>query len=161
MAHRSSVRRMLIALLGTFIGGLLTIALDARQDGPTRSGSRPALFTEAQARTGEAVYTKACASCHGATLTGGTAPPLTGPRFANSCSDPRVTLDDLFFIIRTTMPPGAISTLSPQERAAVFAYILRSNGYAAGQAMLTADSPQLKQQRFEPVATQRAVTRTE
>ena len=36
--------------------------------------------------------------CHGATLTGGTAPPLTGPAFEASWSNPRVTLADLFFI---------------------------------------------------------------
>ena len=80
-------------------------------DGPAepanRFRARAALFTEAQAASGEALYRQSCASCHGATLTGGTAPALTGPAFEASWGDPRVTLDDLFFIARTTMPPRA------------------------------------------------------
>src|SRR5262245_38960278 len=71
----------------------------------------PALFTDAQAKEGEAVYAKACAACHGATLSGGSAPALAGPAFARSWTDPRTTLDDIFFIIRTTMPPNAASTV--------------------------------------------------
>ena len=51
---------------------------------------RPALFTEAQAASGEALYRQSCAACHGATLTGGTAPALTGPAFEASWGNPRV-----------------------------------------------------------------------
>ena len=115
--------------------------------------TRPAaLFTEAQAKEGEAVYAKACAACHGATLTGGAAPALSGPAFARSWSDPRTTLDDIFFIIRTTMPPNAASTVSPQERTAVFAHILKSNGYPAGKVALASDSADLKQHRLQVTA---------
>jgi alcohol dehydrogenase (cytochrome c) len=105
----------------------------------------PALFTDAQARDGEAVYARSCAACHGAALTGGSAPALSGAAFARSWSDPRTTLDDIFFIIRTTMPPNAASTVAPQERAAVFAHILKTNDYPAGKVALTAESPELKQ----------------
>ena len=47
----------------------------ARPPPPSRAG----LFTEAQAIRGEAVYAQSCASCHGAALAGGAAPPLVGP----------------------------------------------------------------------------------
>jgi alcohol dehydrogenase (cytochrome c) len=94
------------------------------------------------------VYASECASCHGATLAGGAAPPLTGPAFERSWGDPRVTLDDLFFIIRTTMPPRAAGSMTEAQRAAVFAHILKSNGYPAGQTTLTADTPQLRQLRL-------------
>ena len=79
-------------------------------------------------------------SCHGATLTGGTAPALTGPAFEASWGNPRVTLADIFFIARTTMPPRASSSLTPQDHAAVFAYILKANGFPSGASALTAAS---------------------
>ena len=99
---------------------------------------RPALFTEAQAASGEGLYRQSCSGCHGATLTGGAAPALTGPAFEASWGNPRVTLGDLFFIARTTMPPRASSSLTLQDHAAVFAYILKSNGFPSGATALTA-----------------------
>src|SRR5262249_26971147 len=81
---------------------------------------------------------RSCAGCHGATLTGGTAPPLAGTAFETSWSDPRVTLADVFFIARTTMPPRASNTLNAQDHAAVFAYILKMNGFPSGAAPLSA-----------------------
>jgi alcohol dehydrogenase (cytochrome c) len=108
------------------------------------AATRPALFTDAQATSGEALYRRSCASCHGASLTGGTAPPLTGAAFETSWGDPRVTLEDLFFIMRTTMPPRASSSLSPAEHAAVFAYVLKTNGYPSGPSAVSADSRDLK-----------------
>ena len=136
----------------TLVGGSVAMTMAANQAGSGKGQMRPALFTTAQATQGEAVYTRACASCHGATLTGGSAPALTGPAFARSWDDPRVTLDDLFFVIRTTMPPRATNTLSSLERAAVFAFILAKNGYPSGQATLTAESALLRQQRLEVAA---------
>lgn len=119
---------------------------------PSASG-RPALFTQAQAARGEAVYAESCAACHGASLTGGAAPALTGPAFLRSWGDPRVTLDDLFFVLRTTMPPSGSSSVSVPDRAAVFAFILTRSGYPAGPNVLTADTSQLKQLRLEVTAT--------
>src|SRR6185369_14671347 len=92
------------------------------------SPPRAALFTDAQAASGEAIYRQSCAGCHGAALTGGTAPALTGSAFEASWSDPRVSLADVFFLARTSMPPRASSSLTPQDHAAVFAYILKVNG---------------------------------
>jgi alcohol dehydrogenase (cytochrome c) len=133
---------------GVLVAGMLVIRGEAAPPAQGQGDARAPLFTAAQATSGAAVYAKACASCHGATLTGGSAPPLAGPAFARSWGDPRVTLDDLFFVIRTTMPPNNAAALSPPDRAAVFAHILQTNGYAPGAVTLTADSPQLRQQRL-------------
>ena len=116
---------------------------------PPSPAARAALFTDAQATSGEAVYRQSCASCHGASLTGATAPSLTGPRFEASWGDPRVTLADLFFIMRTTMPPSASSSLSAQDHAAVFAYILKANGFPPGPSPLTAESAQLELEHLQ------------
>ena len=138
-------------------GGIAALGQTAQPTREAQAAARAPLFTEAQAGSGKVLYEKSCAACHGAELSGGTAPPLTGPRFQASWNDPRVTLDDLFFIIRTTMPPRASATMSPQEHAAVFAYILRANGYAAGSTALTENSVGLRLQRLQvtvpPAAT--------
>jgi len=136
-----------LPLMGIF---LVAVALSIAQAQPRNS--RPELFTTAQATRGEAVYKQACASCHSASLVGGRAPALAGPAFARSWGDPRVTLDDLFFIIRTTMPPEGASTLSSTEKADVFAFILRSNGYPAGPVAVAAESAILKQHRLSVAA---------
>ncbi len=47
----------------------------------TAPQSRPALFTEAQAKAGEPIYARACAACHGANLHGVSAPSVAGTDF--------------------------------------------------------------------------------
>jgi len=91
------------------------------------------------------VFAQECAACHGAALTGGGAPPLTGRAFESSWSHPQVTLDDMLFLTRTTMPPRAAGTVSPEDHLAVFAFILSLNGYPAGDMPLRIDSPALQQ----------------
>src|SRR5512138_2603503 len=126
-----------------------------------RTAARPALFTEAQVKTGEAVYARACASCHGRTLAGLTAPPLSGPAFGRNWRDPRVTLDDLFFVMRTTMPPRQSNALTAQERVDVFAYILSRNGYPAGPSPLAMDTARLRELRVDVAATAAGTARGE
>ena len=100
-------------------------------------------FTQAQATEGGAVYTQQCASCHGARLDDGAAPPLIGQRFMESWSAPNRTLDDLFFIIRSTMPKNAAGTLTPAQYAAVLAHMLERNGYRAGDRALSTEQSAL------------------
>src|SRR4051812_4872918 len=139
---------MRTALLAVF--AIVGVGLNAQSQLPRpENTSRHPLFTDAQAASGETVYRQSCAACHGAALTGASAPPLTGPRFAASWNDPRVTLDDLFFVLRTTMPPRATNALSASDHAAVFAYILKTNGYPAGATPLSADSAPLKLAHLE------------
>ena len=103
------------------------------------------VFTTVQAGRGQDVYARTCASCHGETLLGGTAPPLSGAAFQGSWSHPDMTLDDLLFLASTTMPPNASSLLTPQDHAAVVAYILASNGLAAGPTELAVGAEGLSQ----------------
>jgi alcohol dehydrogenase (cytochrome c) len=108
---------------------------------------RPAaetLFTAAQVARGKAVYAASCAACHGTALAGGAAPALTGRPFEASWSHPQVTLDDMLFVVRTTMPPRASGTVSLDDHVAVFAYILEMNGYTAGDTPLRVGAPLLQ-----------------
>src|SRR5438874_2370124 len=139
--RRPAALRLLVPVLSALTTG--AAALSGAQ-APTGAPARPAMYTDAQAAMGETLYRQSCAACHGATLTGGTAPPLTGPTFDTSWSDPRVTIADVFFIARTTMPPRASNTLTAQDHAAVFAYLLKMNGFPAGATPLTATSEALE-----------------
>src|SRR5208282_5526805 len=72
------------------------------------------VYTEDQAKRGEPVYSKECASCHGAMLTGGeSAPPLTGGAFLANWNG--LTLGDLFDRIRKTMPQSNPGRLTRQQ----------------------------------------------
>lgn len=111
-------------------------------------------YTRSQAERGRALYREACAACHGLDLTDGSASPLAGPRFerswnpGSSVSDfsgwGSASLDDLFFIARTTMPQGAVGSVSPEEHLDILAFILERNGYPVGERELTADAEMLR-----------------
>jgi len=122
-------------LLATAMTGIA--AVSHAQPGSADPASAPRLYTAAQATRGETVYAESCAACHGTSLTNGNAPPLIGRSFEVSWSHPLVTLDDMFFLVRTTMPPQASATVSNEDHAAVFAYLLQMNGYAAGNVPVT------------------------
>jgi alcohol dehydrogenase (cytochrome c) len=88
------------------------------------------VFTAEQAAAGRAAYQANCASCHMPDLGGrNEAPPLAGANFMNTWGSR--TTRDLFDYMSTTMPPGG-STLAPDQYAAIAAYVLASNGAAAG-----------------------------
>jgi alcohol dehydrogenase (cytochrome c) len=141
---RSVGRRLALGLVVVAGVAATALAFAGQPASPPPSASdRP--FTAAQAARGKAVFAQSCAACHGATLTGGSAPPLSGPRFEASWNHPQMTLDDLLFIQRTTMPPKASGALSAEDHAAVFAYILEMNGYQAGTTAAKPGAPQLKQ----------------
>src|SRR5437016_230298 len=139
-----------IALTGILAAAGIGTSVQAQSPA---AAARPALFGAAQAKSGEAVYNRACASCHGRTLGGGAAPPLSGPAFSRSWRDPRITLDDLFFVMRTTMPPRQSNALTADERVDVFAYILSVNGYPSGSSALALNTLALKSLAVDIAAT--------
>lgn len=101
------------------------------------------LFTREQAEQGRALFAaNGCASCHGQELTGESGPPLSGPAFARRWAGRPVA--DVFTIQSTTMPPGKSASISRQQHAAIFAYILMRNAYAPGGSPFVPDSPGLR-----------------
>ena len=102
------------------------------------------VYTDAQAKRGEALYAQKCAGCHGPELGGGdTAPSLTGPEFNAGWNDQ--TADDLKERIRVTMPADAPQSLNHQEATDILAFIFSKDGFPAGQTELPKDSPPLKE----------------
>ena len=121
-----------------------------------RAANNTSLFTAPQAARGGALYATHCAACHGDALQGASAGALTGPAFAmawggapsgmfGNWGAAKLTVDDLDFVIRTTMPRGAPRTLAPEDYSAILAHLLLRNGYPAGKAELRAGSPRLAQ----------------
>lgn len=105
-------------------------------------------YTEEQAQRGEAEYTKTCAECHQAELSGdGFAPGLAGSEFLNAWNG--LSVGDLFDRIRVSMPPGKESSVPPQGKVDVVAYILKFNKFPAGKTELTPQLETLKGIKFE------------
>jgi mono/diheme cytochrome c family protein len=111
------------------------------------------VYTAEQTRRGEAAYLQTCASCHGTALEGGDmTPPLLGGAFSSNWND--LTVGDLFERIRTTMPLDNPGKLSRQQNADVIAFVLKANGWPAGEAELAPDPAALKQIRIEATRVQ-------
>lgn len=113
-------------------------------------GSAEGVYSDAQAARGETVYQQYCAACHGPSLQGNPAAPLTGPAFGARWEDGKHTLDDLFFIVRSLMPNNAPGSLSKAQYADVVAYILKINGYPAGDTELIPTAAAMKKVTLQP-----------
>ena len=77
MPRMSYVRRVLGAVLVLFAATFLlatSTSIDAQAPRTVQDG----VFSDAQATRGQALYAQRCAGCHGPTLGGAQAPPLTG-----------------------------------------------------------------------------------
>jgi mono/diheme cytochrome c family protein len=110
----------------------------------------PGLFSETQAMRGEAVYQQHCSTCHGVRLEGNPAAPLTGAAFRSRWEDGQHTLDDLFYIVRSLMPNNAPGSLRKAQYADVVAYILKINGYPAGESELVPAASVMKTVTLQP-----------
>jgi S-disulfanyl-L-cysteine oxidoreductase SoxD len=106
------------------------------------------VYTEEQAKRGEAVSAKLCASCHGPDLSGGEAgPALVGLEFIGNWTN--LTVADFFDRVHSTMPADAPGTMTPQQTSDVSAYVLKLNKYPAGKVELPSDLGALKGIKIE------------
>ena len=106
------------------------------------------VYTQDQAKRGEAVYVEKCARCHGAQLIGGDMnPPLVGPEFLSTWNTK--TVGDLFDRIRTSMPADKPGSVSRQQSSDVVAYLLSANKFPTGSTELENQTELLKQIPFD------------
>ena len=140
-----------VALCGCACVGSFVVALHAQQARTAAQG----VYTEAQATRGQALYKDRCAACHGATLAGGQAPPLTGDELTGNWGGP---LSDLVNKIQNTMPANDSGKLTPQQSADIVAYLLQVGKFPAGQAELVADEAGLKQITLPAPASRQPAT---
>jgi alcohol dehydrogenase (cytochrome c) len=139
LRNRSTL--LTVVALSLIVFGLLLTTVQT-----TFSAQQSALFTDAQAVRGQALYDKKCAACHGNQLDNGTAAALVGGKFMSKWTGKSV--DDLYYITKTQMPYGAGGTMKDQEYIDVVAFMLKANGYKSGAQELKADAT-LKQLKIE------------
>jgi mono/diheme cytochrome c family protein len=98
------------------------------------------VFSEAQAKRGQAAYTSHCSVCHGDALDGVSAPALTGNRFIERWRED--TLDTIYNYIKDNMPlnraPG-LPRIPDSDYLDILMHILNVNGYRSGADDLTPD----------------------
>ena len=111
------------------------------------TSTQDGVYTDAQARRGEAIYAKSCAGCHQPDLSGdGQTPALAGKDFNMDWIDQ--SLGDLFERTRISMPADKPGSLAPAEVTDVIAFLLSKGAFPAGQAELPADAAALKTIKF-------------
>jgi mono/diheme cytochrome c family protein len=130
--------RKLAASCFTFL--VLSIPVAQAQSQPTGKTILDGVFSEAQARRGQAAYTAHCSVCHGDALEGISAPQLTGNRFPERWRED--TLDTIYNFIKENMPlgraPGA-TRIPDSDYLDILTHILNVNGYRSGANELTPD----------------------
>ena len=105
------------------------------------------VYTEDQAKRGEALYQQYCSSCHGPDMAGGEmAPGLAGGEFSANWND--LSLGQLFERIRTSMPQNNPGSLSRQQNADIMAFMMHKGSAPAGQTELPTQTEVLNQIKF-------------
>jgi mono/diheme cytochrome c family protein len=139
-------------VLTAWAAGILQSAR-AEQAAPTGSGTASGstwagVYTEAQAKAGQAAYAKHCAECHGEALDGdGFAPSLKGPEFLNNWNG--LTVGELFERIRVSMPPSDPHSVRAEDKVLIVAYVLQQSGFPAGKTELPTGADGLKAIKFQ------------
>jgi mono/diheme cytochrome c family protein len=107
------------------------VAMAASAQAPAETTVRDNVYSEEQSKRGRAGYDDKCASCHD----GGTmGPELWGDPFLTQWENKSV--GEFFTRIQTTMPEEAPGTLSETEVLDIIAYVLKTNGFPAGDKAL-------------------------
>jgi mono/diheme cytochrome c family protein len=106
------------------------------------------IFTEAQAKRGQAVYSGACGMCHGRRLNGApddpdmrSTPPLARAKFLRDWEGR--SLATLFEYTRATMPEGNPGSLTDEEYVDVISYMLSVSRMPVGDDDLRPDPQSL------------------
>lgn len=113
----------------------VSAAIGGAVSAQTSSSVLDGAYTDAQAARGSDQFAQNCAACHGSGLNGnGEAPALVGAEFISDWAG--LTLGDLSERIHNTMPQDNPGKLSRNQYADILAFILKANGYPAGQKEL-------------------------
>jgi len=123
------------------------VAMAVQSSEPPGGGSVDGIYTNEQSTRGQAIYEQECVGCHQLDLTGyDNAPALAGDEFRARWNGH--TMADLFERVRTSMPVDSPGRLSRQAYSDVIAYLLRENGFPAGDRELGTDTSVLRTIRW-------------
>lgn len=130
-----------LAAAGLVFAGALTFSGSLSAQGPGRS-VWDGIYTEAQSARGATAYAQYCGVCHGSSLEGtGEAPGLAGAAFLSAWNG--LTMGDMYDRVRMTMPFDRPNSLSREAYADIVAYMLKYNGFPAGERELVGRSEML------------------
>lgn len=115
-------------------------AQDPAAAAPTAKAASAGVYSEPQARRGEAAYRTNCVSCHSAKA-------YTGESFKLAWVSRSAY--DIFDVIRTLMPEDNPGALPRQDYVDIVAYMLSLNGYPAGSAELPPEDDALKSVKID------------
>ena len=112
---------------------------------PAAKSTASGVFSNEQAKSGEAAYSANCVTCHGAELrsTDREVPHLSDKSFKFGWIGK--TIAEKFEFVRDTMPPKEEHSLSDQVYLDIVTYILKFNKVPAGNQELKPDLGILKQ----------------
>lgn len=115
---------------------------------PAAGGAMPTniwdgVYTNAQAKRGDELYSQHCAMCHMIDMGGKEpAPELAGDNFLSKWIGQ--DLGELYTRVSTTMPAGNPGILTPSEVADVVAVMLQANNFKSGKVEMKPDEAALK-----------------
>ena len=130
------IQRALIVVSVSVSGAM---ALVAQEQGEAQPSVLEGVYTEAQAERGHTVYEDRCTLCHASDQ-------FTGAVFKTWVGG---SVGRLYSLIRGTMPEEDPGGLADAEYADLVAYLLRINGYPAGDGELPPDRALLNRIRLE------------
>jgi mono/diheme cytochrome c family protein len=114
---------------------VVAAAASGQTPGGTETTVGDRVYNEEQAKRGRNAYDAKCAACHD----GGTmGPELWGDPFLAQWENKYVGA--FFSRIQTTMPEDAPGSLSENEVLDIVAYVLRTNGFPAGNEAIQSAS---------------------
>jgi mono/diheme cytochrome c family protein len=126
------IRLFLTAMVGAMIFGA---EVASAQTNGSSASTADGVYTREQALRGQDVYAGNCKSCH-------TPESHTGVLFTSKWNGK--PLLELYLYVRELMPKSDPGTLTPEEYAAVVAYMLRMNRLPVGDDDLPTDTTALK-----------------
>ena len=131
MLTRLTFRRLLLILVAAFVAACAT------KPTPSAAPAAPASFAD-QVALGQTLYAQNCASCHGDSGQGETAPRLVGLKDGALPLDPPgdrtvrkvrfVTVADVAQFVVANMPPKKAGSLTAEQYWAILAFDLHANG---------------------------------
>ena len=132
--------------VGVATATVLALAGEARQVESVWDG----VYSEQQADRGELLYRAVCESCHAPDLSGGkVVPELVGETFTEDWDG--LMVGQLFELVLLSMPEGDPASVSSREKVDILSFILRANGFPAGNMDLQVQQDVLNAVRFEVV----------
>jgi hypothetical protein len=123
-----------------FIFLALSVPVVQAQSQPPGTTVLDGVFSEAQAKRGQAAFAAHCSVCHGDALEGVSAPSLTGNRFLERWRED--SLDTIYNFIKDNMPLGRApdaKRIPDNDYLDIVTHILSVNGYRSGTNDLTQD----------------------